>query len=230
MAFAFRQSSNQGNASGAGLTVTKPTGTVDGDLIIVVAYLETGTNTWSSVGAGFTRVAQTPEAGTEFTVQMWWKWASGEPASWTWTPTTTPVWRTIVAASYSGGSGSGSAIDVSSSNAGLAQLDTSQTAPSVTTTVANDLLVYGYGNFGGVNPTGMNGAAGTLRVALGGCAIADADIAAAGATGTSNETGAGTQDFAAIHGAFFLSPGGAAGPAAKQRLIEFSSLVRANYW
>ena len=208
MAYTYRASSSAGNASGGALTITKPTGTANGDLIIVVAYLESGSNSWASVGAGFTRVTETPEAGTEFTIQMWYKWASSEPSSWTWTPTTTGVWRAAVCAAYSGGSGSGDPLDVHASAAGLAKLTAAQTAPSVTTTAANDLLIFGYGNFSGTDESGFTGAATTQRVTLGGCTIVDSTIATASATGTTHPSSAGTEDYAAIHAAFLITGAG----------------------
>ena len=206
MAYSYRASTSQGNASGGALTVNKPSGAVDGDLLVVVAYLESDTNTWSSVGSGFNSAGSIANTGL-FTIQVWWKWASGEPASWTWTPNASN-WRTVVCAAYSGGGGSGSAVDVTSSAQADSVLEGSQTAPSVTTTAADDLLAFGYGNFGGNNILVANGAANNLRVSLGGCTIQDANRASAGATGTSNGTGQGTNDYAAMHVAFFLSPGG----------------------
>lgn len=208
MAYTFRAQTNQGNATGGALTVTKPAGTVDGDLIVVVGYLETDTNTWSAIGSGFTEVKNIDNTGL-FDLRCWYKWASGEPASWTWTPTTN-AWRTVVVASYSGGSGSGTQPDVSSSAQGDAVTPVSnQTAPSVTTTANDDLLVFGYGNFSGTNMTTAQGAATNVRISFGGCTITDVNIATPSATGTTApNAGPGTEDYAAVHVAFFLSPGG----------------------
>lgn len=210
MAYTYRASSSQGNASGSGVTVTKPTGTVDGDLIIVVAYLESDTNTWASVGSGFTTSAALTQDNTgAFQLQVWWKIAASEPASWTWTPTTGSVWRTVVCASYSGGSGSGERVDVAGGAQGDGVLINSQTAPSVTTTVADDLLIFAYANFSGTDAATTVGAASNLRVSFGGLIIADATIASPGATGTTRPSdGPGTEDYAALHVALFLSPGG----------------------
>lgn len=224
MAYTYRASTSQGNASGSALTVTKPTGTVDGDLIVVVAYLESDTNTWASVGSGFnTSGPLTIDNTGAFQLQVWWKWASSEPASWTWTPTTGGNWRTVVVASYSGGSGSGTALDVSGSAQGDSVLETSQTAPSVTTTVNDDLLTWGYGNFSGTNVITMLGAASNMRVSFGGATIADANRPTLGATGTSApNSGPGTDDYAALHAAFFLSPGGATkAPPPRRRPYHF---------
>jgi hypothetical protein len=207
MAYTYRSNSSQGNGSGLGLTVNKPAGTADGDLIVVVGYLESDTNTWSSVGSGFTEVKNIDNTGL-FDLRMWYKWASGEPASWTWTPSSSN-WRTVLVASYSGGSGSGTQPDVSSSD----QADGSvpQSAPSVTTTVNDDVLVFGYGNFQGNNPSGVTGAATNLRVTLGGTALSDANFATAGATGISDASGVGSADYAAVHVAFLLTGSGGGG-------------------
>jgi hypothetical protein len=75
-----------------------------------------------------------------------------------------------------------------------------QTAPSVTTTETNVLLVFLYGNFSGTDPTTLTGAATNLRVKLGGLTLGDANRASAGATGTTAPNGGpGTDDYAALH-------------------------------
>lgn len=206
MAYTYQTSTSQGNASGGALTVTKPSGTVDGDLIVLTGYLESDTNTWSSVGSGFIEAKNIDNAGL-FDLRLWYKIASGEPASWTWTPNTT-AWRTVVAARYSGGSGSGNFIDVTSSAQADGVLPASQSAPSVTTTANDDLLTFGYGNFSGTNLTTMQGAATNMRVSFGGTTIADVTIATPSATGTSAPLAGGTEDYAAVHVAFFLTIAG----------------------
>lgn len=210
MAYAYRASTSAGNASGGALTINKPSGTTTGDLIIVVAYLESDTNTWASVGSGFTSVITQVNTGS-FKLQVWYKWCgASEGASWTWTPSSNN-WRAAVCASYSGGAGSGNPVDVTGGSQADSVLNTSQTAPSVTTTAANDLLVFGYGNFSGTNTLTMAGAASTLRISFGGVVIADATIASASATGTTSpNSGPGTETYAAVHAAFLLSPGGTA--------------------
>jgi hypothetical protein len=222
VAYTYRSSSSQGNASGSGLTVTKPAGVADGDLLIVAAYLESDTNTWASVGAGFnTSAALTQDNTGAFQLQVWWKIAASEPASWTWTPTTGGNWRTVVCAAYSGGSGSGERVDVAGGAQGDGVLIGSQTAPSVTTTVADDLLAFAYANFSGTDSATTVGAASNLRVSFGGLIIADATIASPGATGTTRPSdGPGTEDYAALHVAFFLSPGGGAAAGGTMSLMR----------
>lgn len=208
MAIAFRAKSDNGNASGGALTVTLPTGTLDGDLIVVHGYLETDTNTWSSVGAGFTSVTSGTNTGA-FLIQAWWKIASSEPASWTWTPTTTGVWRSVNAASYSGFSGS--SVDIAGTTGQAdAVIATSQTAPSITTITDGSLVLFCYGNFGGTAPASIGGFCTNLRTGTGGTTIGDAIKTPTGATGTSWGVGAGSQDYAAFHYAMTPTSGAAA--------------------
>jgi hypothetical protein len=219
MAYAFRAvGPGAGNVSGGALTVTKPTGTLDGDLIIVVGYLETASNTWASVGSGFVLARAAQAEGTEFTLSVWWKIASGEPASWTWTPTTS-AWRTVVCASYTGATGTGTPrVDQTSTNTGVAQAANFQPAPSVTPTVTGDLLIYSYGNFSGAVVTSVTGAATNLRISTGGITISDNPAATTAATGSSSANGGvGSENFAAQHTTYFLNVAGAA--TAPKRLL-----------
>lgn len=219
MAFAYRASTSAGNASGGALSINKPTGTASGDLLVAVLYLENDTNTWSSVPSGWTLATSQVNTGL-FKIWVYYKWAGGsEPSSYSWTPTTNN-WRTAVMAAYSGGSGSGSQPDVSGGSQGDGITpSTDQTAPSVTPTADHDLLVFGYGNFSGTDVGSMSGKATNLRISFGGTTIADfLDVSPAAATGTSSpSSGVGTQDYAAVHVGFFLSPGGGGGVTLQER-------------
>lgn len=213
MALAFRSGSttSAGNASGGSLTVTKGTGVVDGDIMVVLLYLESDTNTWGTVPSGWTSVFREPNAGA-FNLEMFVKRASGEPASWVWVPTTTGVWRTAVFAADSGGTGTGTILDLANGSQGdLVTPVTNQTAPSIVTTVTNDMLIFGYGNFSGADVTATTGAATNVRVSFGGVAIADAIRASAGATGTTAPSaGPGSETYAAIHAALISDTGSGA--------------------
>ena len=210
MAWAYGTNTSQGNASGGPLTVNAPASLADGNLIVIVGYLEDDTNTWSSVGSGFTEAKAIDNTG-RFDLRLWWKIASGEGASWTWTPNTN-AWRTVVAARYSGGSGTGEFVDITSSAQGDGVLVNSQTAPSVTTTASDDLLTFGYGNFSGTNMTTAQGAATNVRISFGGATITDATIASPSSTGTTAPlAGPGTEDYAAVHVAFLLTGAGGGG-------------------
>ena len=212
MAYAFRAATSQGNASGGALTVTKPTGTVDDDLIVVVAYLESDTNTWASVGAGFTEDtgANIDNTGA-FDMRVWWKKASGEPASWTWTPTTNN-WRTVVCCSFSGTLGTaGGRVDVRAT--GQADGATTFSCPTVTTTVDNDLLCAYVGNFGGGAYGYTSGPANTERIDFGGLTLYSLDDAGAAGVEAATVLNAGTQDYAGGQIAFKLDTGGGGGAA-----------------
>lgn len=209
MAYAFRQSSTNGNSSGAALTVSKPTGTADGDLIVVNAYLENASNTWSSVGAGFTALRRDTHAAG-FSVQVFWKIASGEPASWTWTPTTGASWRTVVVASYSGATSTGGdQVDVEGALTSINNPTTSISVTGVTTTAANDIGLAILGNIQGVPAGFTSGFASNERADFGGCQIYDAQKATAGATGNTLITVTG--DVLGRTVAFLLDAPGAGG-------------------
>lgn len=213
MALAYRAGSfvSAGNASAGDLTINKPTGTVDGDLVVILTYFEPDTCTITiSPGTWVSEVIANTGA---FKLQMFYKRAASEPASYTISNDVAGnQWRIAAGAAYSGGTGTGTLKDVASSAQADAVVDGSQTAPSVTTTGADRMLTFGYGNFGGNNPSSTPGAASNLRGALGGLTISDALRASAGATGTTGASGAGTQDYAAIHLAIISDTGGATAP------------------
>lgn len=211
MAYAFvtpNGTASAGNASGGALALTKPSGVADGHLLVVAAYLESDTNTWTPPSGWNTAAGLTQDNTGVFQLQVFWKIAASEPASWTWTPGSS-AWRALVLAAYSGATGSGSSrVDIQGGSQGDTQGETGQTAPSVTTTVDGDLVVFAYGNFGGVDTTSLIGFATNLRVTLGGVCIGDAIKSPAGATGTTRAAGTGTQDYATLHVAFLLDTGG----------------------
>lgn len=201
-ALAFRTGSfvSAGNASGGDLTLTKPTGTADGDRVVIVVYFEPDTCAISVTGGPWESVTIANTGA--FKLQLFTKIASSEPASYTISNDVAGnQWRSAAGAAYQNGTGSGTLIDVSSTNQGDAVATGSQTAPSVTTTDVDRMVCFGYGNFSGTNVTTMAGFCTNLRGSLGGCTIADALKTTAGSTGTSNPSGLGNEDFAALHAA-----------------------------
>ena len=85
MAITFRASASNTNDTGTSISVNKPAGTVDGDLIFVVycsdatgATLSPPDGTWNEVTSGYTGEDQ-------MTTRAWWKTARSEPTSWTFT-------------------------------------------------------------------------------------------------------------------------------------------------
>jgi hypothetical protein len=210
MGYVFRTpngTSTAGNASGGSLTITKPSGVQDGDLLVVVFYLEDDTNSFDTVPANW-QVGPSEANPGGFTVWTFWKIASSEGASWAWVPHTSN-WRSAVCAAYTGATGSGAGrVDVSGVNQADSVSESLQTAPSVSPTVDNDLVIFAYGNIDGSDPTSVAGACANLRVTHGGTTIADVIQTSKGATGTSGpDGGVGTTSFAALHVAFFLSLG-----------------------
>lgn len=199
-ALAFRTGSfvSAGNASGGDLTLTKPTGTADGDRVVIVVYFESDTCTISVTGGPWESVTIANTGA--FKLQLFTKIASSEPTSYTISNDEPGnQWRTAVGAAYQNGTGSGTLIDVSSTAQADAAPSANQTAPSVTTTDVDRMVCWGYGNFSGTNVGGMSGFCTNLRGSLGGCTLSDALKATAGSTGTSNPTGMGNEDYAATH-------------------------------
>jgi hypothetical protein len=212
MTLGFRPGSqtSAGNSTLNSLTVPKGAGVVDNDDMVVVAYLEPDTNTWATVPSGWTSVFRQANAGA-FNIEIFVKRAASEPASWTWIPATTGVWQTAVFDAYSGGTGTGTILDLANGAQADAVIISNQTAPSIVTTVVNDMLIFGYGNFSGADVTATTGAATNLRVSFGGVAIADAIRASAGATGTTAPlSGPGSETYAAIHAALISDTGSGA--------------------
>lgn len=200
MALAYRGGSfvSAGNAAGPDLTLTKPTGTADGDIVVIVCYFEPDTCA-ISISPGTWESLEVANTGA-FKIKGFWKYASSEPASYTLSNDVAgDQWRSAAGAAYSGGTGAGTIQDVSSTAQADGATDPSQTAPSVTTTGADRMLTFLYGNFAGLATSATVGAASNWRGQLGGTTIGDGLIAAAGATGTTRENGAGTADYAAMH-------------------------------
>ena len=193
-----------GNGSGGNLTLTKPTGTADGDLLRIVVYFEPDTTTISITG-GFTEGEVLANTGA-FKLQEFYKLAASEPASYTISNDTAGnQWRTAVGAAYSGGTGSGTWKDVSAASQADGAIATGQTSPSVTTTGVDRLLGWSYGNFSGADgDTTPVGAVTVARGWLGGVSLGDAARASAGATGTTHpDAGAiGTETYVGIHVAY----------------------------
>lgn len=78
IAFASHTEVTAASAGATNITVTKPTGTVDGDLLLVFAFC-------NGAGVTFTPPAGWTTSTSGSGVHAWWKVASGEGASWTFT-------------------------------------------------------------------------------------------------------------------------------------------------
>lgn len=85
MAVAFRASSKQDVAARTTITLTKPTGTTDGDLLIaMVGTTNAAGITISTVPTGWTQIQKDDGGGSVPVVGTYYKIASSEPASWDW--------------------------------------------------------------------------------------------------------------------------------------------------
>ena len=114
------------------LTITKPSGTVDNDIMLM--WLTHKGASYATVPAGWTPVQQNISGSTRG--ELLWKRASGEGANYSITGLADTACGMI--ASYIGGLLSGNVIDVSNSIANAAGV---YTTPQVTPTIKNTLLV-----------------------------------------------------------------------------------------
>lgn len=117
--------------------VVKPSGTVEGDLVI--AYAAAGADGLSAI-SGWTNMSGSPDnydSGDHYSVCCWKIAGASEPSGWDFTGGTGEADH-IVGASRISGVDTGDPIDVSGNNSG----DSSNpVAPSITTTVSDTLLV-----------------------------------------------------------------------------------------
>lgn len=111
--------------------VTKPTGVVDGDLLVAVAFSFGA----PSPPAGWTQFGSNLSVSS-FTVSAWWKVAASEGASFTFTGATA---TDAAVTAYVPPSGT-LTIDVGNGQANTSS--TSCTAPSITLAASGDLLVF----------------------------------------------------------------------------------------
>ena len=163
MAIAFRAFFNTSYAARTHTIVDKPTGTVDGDIMVVAFFAGYSSSNPPDIvftePAGWTQIGTTTavtQGGGGFSGKMWvgWKRASSEGADYTFTHSTSYATQAVIA-SYSGCLASGSPVDVFTQNSGLT---TTSTGLSVTTTVANTMLLYVAHNWTGSTaaaPSGM---------------------------------------------------------------------------
>jgi len=177
---AYVNGSSGGNASGTDVTVTKPSGVADGDILVAVLYREGGAWTlpsgWAWVDTG------TPETKCNISaawVGLAWKRASSEGASYVF-QLSASAWRVVTMGAWSGCATSGNPFDVFNSTTTAA---TTVTAASITTTVANTMLVVGAACFSGAD-LGVASSGMTQRAELGGCELFEEAQASADAAGT----------------------------------------------
>jgi hypothetical protein len=209
----FRSKTNTSYPGSAGMIyLTKPTGTVENDILVAtIVHVKAAPAqndlvpdvAWNKIG---TSTIATGSLVAK--LETWWRRATAsEPATYGF-----DVWGSSnhqgYIAAYSGCPTSGSPVDVFSQNS--ANTGNTATGTGVTTTQANDLLLYHGHNWDGTGtlnpPTGMTERMDILVYA------ADQVIAAAGATGNRTQTLASSNPWAVYMVA--LKGAGGAGPTA----------------
>ena len=176
---ALRPSSTAG--SNTSVSVSKPTGVVDGDVMVATVAFAGGTLT---APAGWTQVLE--QAGTGVTLRVYRRTASSEGSSYTWSLSTADGLAVAIGAYYNvdtttpvGGSGS----QANSSS-------TSMVAPTVTPGTTADMLLFAgavAGNVRATAPGGMNEEADAGATGVG-VYMADQLLASGSATGTRTAT------------------------------------------
>lgn len=182
MAIAYRAGSwaHGTYAKGKELSVPKPAGVVAGDLMLLQVYLEPATLTPASTG--WTLLSRTENAGAGFEAALFAKVYEGEAGPYLVTWGGAEHESTYQIAAYSGTAG------IPTLDSGHAEASsTNAEATSITTTGANNLIVYMSAEQGGetyTQPTGMT-ARGELNKSF---CTADVEQAVAGATGAKKGT------------------------------------------
>lgn len=191
MAAAFRSIASTTYASRTNTTVSAPAGIVNDDILIAAIFVgASGSSPAVTPPSGFTLIG-TPTVvadGTSFTARfsIYWKRAASESGSYTFTHAAGSSQAIIVA--VSGALASGSPIDVSSSNSLTNPGSGGNTAiaTGVTTTGADDLLLYVAHDWEGLGalspPSGMTERFDGLVYA------ASQALTASGATGNKTQT------------------------------------------
>ena len=204
-AVAFRAAASTGQTSGSTIAVTKPAGTVSGDVMLASITVVSNASTVATP-AGWTLLLNTNQTGTNTSRLYTFYLIAGatEPGSYTWTVSGTNIGAVAAIASFSGVDISASPIDASAGQATASSL--THTAPSVTTTVAGDMLVTVH-EFASARtwtpPSGMTEIVDRASQAKGGNGVSlemnTESRAVTGATGTRTATAAGNKDRGAAH-------------------------------
>lgn len=218
MAIAYRSGSTAGGGSGTNLTINKPTGTVDGDILICSFYQEIGA-TAVTPPEGWTEVATQANNNANAWVGSFYKRAASEPASWTWTHNST--WRIGAVACFSGALETGTAYEAAAGNTGAF---TTITVNSITTTVDAAMRAVAMANYTGDNPTGSSTGM-TPGPQLDGCNVWYEAQATAGASGTESfdRSAGGGGDWAVVHLALKPATGGGGSSASSSPSASASS-------
>jgi YD repeat-containing protein len=207
---ALRAATSASNGAGAtSLTLTKPTGTVEGDVMVAQVAVAGGSGTSTATPSGWTKIDGKNNSTSVRSVAYYRVATATEPASWSFGFGSSQDAAGGIAA-YSGVK---AASVVNAFASGTASSTTAHPAPSVSTTEAGTMVVAMFGLKQGITlspPEGMaerwdtasTGATASNRITA---SLADAPQAASGATGTRTATSA-TAGSSATH-LVALTPG-----------------------
>lgn len=131
----FRAAANTHNTSTNSNTVTKPTGTLDGDVMVAIVYINDSTATITPP-ANWTLI-DTINTTISGKMSTYYKVASSEGANYQWDFSVTNRNSAAIASFYQGLRGTIDAHGVQANGAG-----TNAIAPSITPTVTNSTLVF----------------------------------------------------------------------------------------
>lgn len=223
----FRSVSSVSYASrGSPIAVAKPAGVVDGDIMLAVTAIFRASGASGeeiSAPAGWTGLAaETNKAGPGGDVgfRVWWKRAASEGASYNFTQSTGANRSDQIAiVAYSGCVTSGSPIDTVSTNSGIGNVST---ALSITTTVADTLLVVAGHNWDIAGASAITGGTERFDDLV---TICDAPQVTAGATGNKTYTGGSVPGDPWQSWMIALKPVSGAAPTSKVKVWTGSAWV-----
>lgn len=223
MAIAYRANASAGGGTGTNLTINKPTGTVNDDIMIAALLNDTSGTAWTlPSGWAWMIQGQGNSNGNEWG-SLAWKRASSEGASYVFTIAST--WRTGMIASFSGAFTSGDPQDATV--ASLGQADTSVDAASITTATANSMNIVGMSDYN-ENTTAVGSSGYTKAGQLAGISIFYAIQAAAGASGVKafTVTGVSSGAWTTCHGSIKIASAAIVLPPRK--VLRWQAVSRAN--
>lgn len=205
MAVAVRAASGNGTGGGA-VVVTKPTGVVDGDLLVAIQIADSdGTAAALTAPTGWTSAASiTPTAMGP--AKVWTKTAASEGTSYSFGGGATSASEVAILA-FTAGTWNTTTPLASITWGGSTTSSTSHVAPSITG-VAGGELVCAFASQGGAltrtAPSGMTERTDSSVSSWASLETTTLDLAAAGATGTKTATASASLSYASL--SFLVSP------------------------
>lgn len=148
MTITVRSNATAGGSSGGDVTISKPTGTVDNDIMIAFLYTESGASAWT-LPSGWAWLAQNQQDyGGNYWNSVAWKRASSEGSNYTFTHSPSG-WRDVVIVSWSGATTSGDPQD--STAVGKGASGTTVSSDSITNATANSMNQVSAQDYSGTN-------------------------------------------------------------------------------